>query len=175
MVRPVASIFFAPAGGLICAPTAAIFPSWTTMLPRSMMGDETGTIRALVRMKVSAHRGATNRATRALFMANLLCRRRRRTARLRLGLELLFPGDALRQVTGAVEKDLAVDDRFFHACVGAEGMSVEDGQIGILARFEGPDTAVNAEHPGGIDSDQAQGLGFAEAAVFHGFRRLAVE
>src|SRR5437762_1415261 len=133
-LSPVASIFFAPAGGLICAPTAAILPSCTTTAPRSMTGAETGTMRALVRTNVSAQSCATHRATSTdvLFMANLSGRGRRRTAGFRLGLELLLPGDALRQVAGAIKKDLPVDDCFFHSRVGAEGMSVEDGQIGVL-------------------------------------------
>src|SRR5207245_4930049 len=102
-----------------------------------------------VRSTVSAASGARHRANSAaaLFMASLPgagLGGRRSAAGLRLGLELLLPGSALGQVSGPVEKDLAVDDRFFHPRVGAEGVSVEDGQIRVLARLEGPHPIVDA-------------------------------
>src|SRR5262245_200050 len=141
-----------------------------------MSGADTGTMRALVSTNVCARSGPRHKANSILtLLMAILPGRRRRPANFRFELELFLPRDALRQVAGPVEKDLAIDDRFFNPRVGAEGMYIEDGQIGVLAGLDGPDASIDTEHPGWINGNQAQRLRFGEAAVLHGLGGLAVE
>ena len=74
----------------------------------------------------------------------------------------------------ALEGDLAVDQGEFDAGEGVEGVAVEEGDIGVLADFEGADAGVESKLLGGVDGDHGEGVGFGDA-VFHHFGGFEVQ
>src|ERR1041385_6745200 len=69
---------------------------------------------------------------------------------------------AFREILGAIEINVAVDEGRLDARIDAEPMSVPDRDVSILADFDRTDAILNTELNRGIDRDELERLFFGQ-------------
>src|SRR3954451_19085544 len=181
------------AGFCADAPTAVMTPFENTIVAFGMVAEETGTIVALRMATVSFLPGlliitdcanaddAMSIAKRnaLVFNGHLRLRFVVALARFLLVLRfvvrfflqtilLFFRHDSTRgQVSLAVEKNLAIDERRLDARVGRERMTGPDHDVGVLAHVDRSDAVIEAELLRAIQRAEFQRFFFRQAAVLH--------